>query len=99
MTLATVWAIVAVAGVIAVFLRHNRLNQLALSAALSHARNHDLQMLDQSVILTRLGLCRRLSLERHYRFEFTRRGDRRYRGWVILCGERINRVYAEATVE
>ncbi len=51
------------------------------------------QWLDGSVQLTGLRIVRepdgRLALERAYRFDYSRRGDDRLRGRIVMVGERL----------
>ncbi len=98
-TLGTVWTVFALVLLVAAFWHHSRLNQVALRAAIQHAEQQGLQLLDQSVILQRLRLKRdrlgALRLERRYRFEFSLQGDRRFRGWITLLGRHVARVESE----
>lgn len=59
-----------------------------LCRQLCHVRN--LQLLDQTVALDRLTAARdaagRVRLRRRYRFEFTRDGDARDRGTIVMLG-------------
>lgn len=72
----------------------------AAEAAIHHGRRScrdaGVQWLDQSVHLTRLRLRRgadgRLGLERHYRFEYSRGGDDRQSGRVVLHGRQLQSV-------
>lgn len=56
-------------------------------------READVQWLDQSVHLTRMRLRRdrtgRLGVERHYRFEYSRGGDDRQAGRIVLHGRSL----------
>lgn len=53
-------------------------------------RRRNLQLLDETVSLHRLGVARdhngRARLRRHYRFEFTRDGSVRDQGTVVMLG-------------
>lgn len=98
-TLGAVWAVFALVLMVAAFWHHTRLNQVALRAAIQHAEQQGLQLLDQSVVLQRLRVVRdkhgALRLERRYRFEFSLQGDRRFRGWITLFGRHVARVESE----
>ncbi len=63
-------------------------------------RQADVQFLDDSMVCRRLRLRRPPGefpeLERLYLFEFATRGDRRYRGSVLVRGRRPPRVEMEA---
>lgn len=69
----------------------------ASEAAIHHGhracRQAGVQWLDQSVHLVKLRLRRgqngRLGLERHYRFEYSRDGDDRHSGRVVLFGTEL----------
>lgn len=71
----------------------------ARAAGRRACRRADVQFLDDSVVRVRLRLRRRPGgppgIERHYRFEFATRGDRRYRGWVTVLGRRPVKVEME----
>jgi len=69
-------------------------------AASSHAcRQVNVQLLDDTVALERLGLRRdhdgRLKWERLYVFEFTDTGQRRQTGSVLLIGWRVEVLHME----
>lgn len=68
----------------------------ALSMVRQHCERNDLQLLDESIALSRLRLGRnqqaRLGLVRRYAFEFTVTGERRYAGWIELHGQRLLRI-------
>jgi len=72
----------------------------ALLAAKKHCQGLGLQLLDQSVVLSRMQLRRSasgsLQLHRHYKFEFSSTGDERYKGMVIMEGSRAGQVDVEA---
>ena len=59
----------------------------------------DVDLLDQSVFLSGLGIRRdpegRLCLRRTYSFDFTATGDGRYRGRIVLLGQRVKTVEFE----
>jgi len=69
----------------------------ARERALVHARRacaeQDVQLLDETVALTRLRAGRdamgRMAWRRHYRFEFSVEGDARSRGELILLGSQL----------
>jgi len=56
-------------------------------------RDAGVQWLDHSVHLVQVRLRRnadgRLGLERHYRFEYSRGGDDRHAGRIVLLGRRL----------
>ncbi len=101
MGIESVFALLAVVLLAAVFLHHNRLNQLARNAATSYCKRQQFQLLDDSVVLCAIRWSRRSAwvLERRYRFEFALVGGRRYRGWVLLAGERTQGVETQPVPE
>lgn len=68
----------------------------AVQAAKRACEKADVLMLDQSVYLSGVGLERdpegRLRIRRTFSFDFTATGERRYRGWVTLLGQRLKSV-------
>ncbi|MCX2784332.1 DUF3301 domain-containing protein [Microbulbifer thermotolerans] len=64
--------------------------------AARYCREQGLQLLDDTVALTRTRLKRdergQLRLHRSYGFEFTSTGEYRYAGTVVLHGRRITRI-------
>ena len=66
----------------------------------SHCRQLGLQLLDQGMVITGIWPQRggdgRLRLRRRYQFEFASRGDRRYRGEIVLLGTELQSIDLEA---
>nr|WP_217364097.1 DUF3301 domain-containing protein [Marinobacterium sp. xm-d-579] len=89
-----------VAGVIYVWYKGLAVRERALNAVESYCNKLDLQLLDQNVSLRALWLKRddrgRLTPWRRYQFEFTTTGDQRYRGQVVLLGNRLESITSEA---
>src|SRR5690606_9270017 len=79
-----------VAAIAAWIWRGMGLHDQALSIARRHCRQAGVQLLDESVALTRLRPARgrwgRPGLRRRYAFEFTVTGERRYAGFVEMQG-------------
>jgi len=77
-----------------------RSKELARSAVHAHCRKQGLVLLDDTVVLKRLALCRnglgRVVLRRQYRFEFSSDGDLRYSGEVILSGRQVQAITTDA---
>jgi len=73
-----------------------RSQEHARQAAGQACRQQDVQLLDDTVALTRIRLRRdsggRVVLQRDYRFEYTPDGDTRYGGSVRLFGGRVVQV-------
>jgi len=76
--------------------RADKFKTRARELATDHCRQLDLQLLDQSMVITGLWPVRdesgRLEFRRRYRFEFSSVGDRRYQGEVVLVGMRLDRI-------
>lgn len=68
--------------------------------AMEHCRQLDLQLLDQSMVITGFWPIRNsngnLVFKRTYQFEFSSTGDRRYRGELILEGMVLKSIDLEA---
>lgn len=73
--------------------------ELALQAARRACERADVDLLDQSVCLSGLGIQRdsggRLRLRRTFSFDFTATGEGRYRGRIVLLGQRTESVHFE----
>ena len=71
----------------------------ARSLAINHCKQLDLQLLDDSMVITGLWPVRSaagsLVFRRCYRFEFASVGDRRYQGEVIMIGMRLMHIELE----
>lgn len=72
----------------------------ARQLAMEHCRQLDLQLLDQSMVITGFWPIRNsrgnLDFRRTYQFEFSSTGDRRYRGELILEGMALKSIDLEA---
>lgn len=72
----------------------------ARDLATAHCRELDLQLLDQSMVITGFRPARdahgRLVFRRTYQFEFSSTGDRRYRGRIVLLGRQLDSIELEA---
>jgi len=72
----------------------------ARQLARAHCKQLELQLLDDSMVITRLWPMRstsgRLIFRRNYRFEFASTGDRRYRGTLTLEGLQLGQIELEA---
>lgn len=72
------------------------LHDRALRAARQHCQRTGVQLLDESVALSRIrpgrGRYGRPGISRRYAFEFTVTGERRYPGFVELHGPTLMRV-------
>jgi len=67
-----------------------KLKQLALRASKKRCDEADVQFLDHSVVLHRIGFrknpAKQWRMIREYRFEFTSTGENRYVGRIVLQG-------------
>jgi len=65
----------------------------ALKMARAECAKHELQLLDESMVLRKIWLQRDaqgdLKIRRRYVFEFSSTGDRRYHGAIVLLGWRV----------
>ncbi len=72
----------------------------ARQLATEHCRLFDLQLLDESMVITGFWPVRtsrgNLAFRRTYQFEFSSTGDRRYRGRLILEGLTMKSISLEA---
>lgn len=68
----------------------------ALKAAKHHCQEMGVQMLDDSVVITRLRLARDsrggFHWQRHYQFEFSSTYDDRYKGTIEFLGHRVSKI-------
>jgi hypothetical protein len=71
----------------------------ARSLALNHCKQLDLQLLDDSMVISGLwpvrGAAGSLVFRRNYRFEFASIGDRRYQGEVVMIGMQLVHIELE----
>ena len=69
----------------------DQVKSLALHYAYQLCRKHELQLLDQTLVLKNVRLKRgsndRLGLQRLYQFEFTTTGEQRYKGTLLIAGK------------
>jgi len=83
----------------ALLFNHINISRFAASAARRYCEQHNLQFLDQNVVLTGMLLRRSrhqlFAIERSYRFEFSSIGDHRYSGKVILLSKRLQHIELE----
>lgn len=78
------------------FWHHLGVRQRALNYCRKITRKEGVQLLDDSIIMIRMRPCRSpdtfFAFQRTYQFEFSTRGDRRFLGWVVLNGVRLQQV-------
>ena len=74
-------------------------SRIAIVAAKKYCDKMGVQFLDQNILLKRIAIefssNSLLALRRHYGFEFSTVGDRRYKGCIILLGRQVDRVDLE----
>ncbi len=69
-----------------------RAREQAIQIATRACSEREVQLLDQTVTLDRVGLCwsaEGLRLRRSYRFEYSEDGDSRHCGHLLLLGSRL----------
>jgi len=81
------------------FWRSGQFKGRARNLALNHCKQLELQLLDDSMVITELWPVRSaagsLVFRRRYRFEFASIGDRRYQGEIIMIGMRLVHIELE----
>ena len=74
----------------------------ARELASRHCQDLNLQLLDQSVVITGYWPARNTNanfvMRRIYQFEFTSTGQRRYQGIIVLLGLQLNTIELEAYI-
>ncbi len=77
-----------------------KLKQLAYTAAHSRCKEAGIQLLDQTVVMSKIRLKnvvgRGIRFQRVYLFEFTSTGEQRYQGRVVIHGKHILEIKLEA---
>lgn len=96
------WELAAIAVVLAAvwfWVDSLRARERALKAGRGACRRYGVQLLDDTVAIARLRLARdrdgRLTLERHYVFEFSETGDNRRQGSMVLIGAELSDIQLE----
>ena len=73
--------------------------EAAVDAARRACNYHDVQLLDQTVILTKLSASRneddRWRMWREYRFEYAVQGEDRFAGKLVLLGQSVTQIELE----
>lgn len=92
--------VLALAGLVAIYWwQSGPFKGRAKQLASEHCRQQNLQLLDQSMVITGLWPARNadgnLVFRRTYQFEFSSTGDRRYRGKLILQGMALQTIWLE----
>ncbi|WP_075186478.1 DUF3301 domain-containing protein [Teredinibacter haidensis] len=81
------------------FWQHLGISQRAFRVAKSHTEKNGVTLLDQSIVLRKIALCRSshslFAFKRNYSFEFSSVGDVRYRGQITMLGKRLKRIELE----
>ncbi|RRQ20139.1 DUF3301 domain-containing protein [Guyparkeria sp. SCN-R1] len=95
-TLGDVFILILVLAAVGLWVQHDRFRRRALSLARQATEKADVQLLDQSVSLRRVGLGRDDRgwplITRRFGFEFSRSGFDRYRGHVVFRGQHLAEV-------
>lgn len=92
--------VLILAGVLAVYWWQSGLFKgRARELAIAHCRQLDLQLLDQSMVITAiwpaLSNSGKIEFRRTYQFEFSSIGDRRYQGQLVMQGLRLQSIELE----
>lgn len=70
-----------------------RMREAAVRIGAEACRRHDVQFLDDTVSLNRMGLYRdsrgHVGIRRTYQFEYSESGDNRRRAYIIMIGARL----------
>ena len=100
LTLADVLWVAALVIAAAVWWHGQGIKSRAAGHARRYCQQHDLQWLDEALVLRRLWPARSqsgsLALERTYCFEFSSTGEYRYRGTVTMLGYYLKSIDAQA---
>jgi len=76
--------------------QHMNVSRQARHIAAQHCQARQVLLLDQSVLLAKVSICRSKSslfaIQRHYTFEFSTVGDVRYPGEIAFEGKRLTRI-------
>lgn len=93
-----VLALLILGGGAGLWLSHLRAREHALAACRVRCQEAEVQLLDHTVVLSRWRWARRgrrWHSMRTYTFEFTRDGENRRQGFLILHGYRVGAIYLE----
>lgn len=97
--MADFWIVPALLTVVWFWVDSMRAHEWAMTVARRACAQHELQLLDETVALTRLRLGRdgngRIAWKRRYGFEFSNEGDSRSTGVVELLGRRVIALHLE----
>lgn len=79
---------------------HLEISRRARELAENYCEKQNVVLLDQSVILKKLGVCRSPSslfaIRRLYQFEFSTVGDARYQGCITFVGKKLQGIEMDA---
>ncbi len=91
--------LIVIAALVFLWLDNRRTHEFAIGYAGHLCRTHDLQLLDQTVALSGIGLRRnaegRVNLSRSYRFDYTRDGVNREKGYITMLGRQVEVINLE----
>ena len=92
-------ALLAIGAGLAFWIDSLRARERALVAGRRACERYGLQLLDETVQFSRLGLARdeagRIRLRRIYRFEFSETGDNRRHGAIVMLGAELQDLQLE----
>lgn len=102
-TLADLYWLVLAFLILVLWWRTALVREYATQHAKRYCHQHDLQWLDQNLVLTKRKLTRQARLvfqiERSYTFEFATTGRLRYQGVVTMHGNRLSGIVTDAYEE
>ena len=88
-----------VLAVVCFWWQSDKVKNTAIGHAYRYCKAQNIQLLDQSMVLTRVWPTRNIEgqvcLKRHYRFEFASTGEERYEGIAQLVGPRLHQITVE----
>ncbi len=98
--MSALWLLLALALILVFWHDSLRARERARKVSAEVCRRQGVQLLDDTVALSRLGLARdaggRARLERRYVFEFSATGRSRARGTLVMLGQVVEVVHLEA---
>ena len=93
-------AVFFIGALLAYYFSSLKIREIAISSVRKHCQKMQLQLLDQSVSLSKVHFSfskiHLLTLLRQFNFEFTSTGDERYRGEIFLAGSKVQHIRLQA---
>ena len=99
MSLEAIFILTLLAAVASFWWQSDKIKRLAIDFVQRRCAAEQLQLLDQTLVLSGLALVRNqlgnLVLKRHYQFEFTSTGEARHEGSITMHGLRAVNLYLD----